>query len=266
MRIGVTGIAGRMGRSIAGLVDNDSIVQLSSGLVRSGNNYDGHDIGEFLGKESSGKVITSNIDDFFNNCDAVIDFSSPMLSMECAKKASEYNKILVCGTTGFSEEDKKNLALLAKSCVIIWSSNMSIGVNILMSLTEQVASILRDDYDIEIVEMHHKDKLDSPSGTALSLGAAAAKGRSVDIQQAGQMSRVGTDNKRQKGQIGFASMRGGDVVGDHTVIFAGSGERVELTHKASDRNVFASGAIRAAIWGSNRDPGFYFMKDVLSQK
>ena len=264
MKIGVTGITGRMGKVIANLVDSDPIVQLSTGLVRPGNNFDGADIGNFLGKENSGKIITSNIDEFFNNCQAVIDFSTPLLSLNCANKAAQTGKVLICGTTGFSEEEKRVLSACAKSCVIIWSSNMSIGVNLLMSLTEKVAAILRDDYDVEIVEMHHRDKIDSPSGTALSLGAAAAKGRSVDLKEAGQMNRTGKNNKRVRGEIGFASMRGGDVVGDHTVIFAGNGERVELTHKASTRDVFASGAVRAAIWGSNQKPGFYLMKDVLS--
>ena len=143
-------------------------------------------------------------------------------------------------------------------------ANMSIGVNLLISLTEKVSSILRDDFDIEIVEMHHKNKVDSPSGTALSLGTAAAKGRLVDIKDTAVMSRVGNDTKRKRGQIGFAALRGGDVIGDHSVVFAGEGERVELTHKATNRSVFASGAVRAAIWGTNQNPGFYLMKDVLS--
>lgn len=264
MKIGVTGITGKMGKAIARLVDEDPIVQMASGLVRVGNGFDGSDIGELLGKEKSGRLITSNVDEFFANCQAVIDFSAPALSLDCAKKASETGKVFICGTTGFSEEEKRQLTAYAESCVIVWSSNMSVGVNLLMSLAEKVASVLRDDYDIEIVEMHHKDKIDSPSGTALSLGAAAAKGRSSSLKEIGQMSRVGKDNKRKRGEIGFASMRGGDVVGDHTVIFAGNGERVELTHKASNREVFGSGAVRAAIWGSNQKPGFYLMKDVLS--
>lgn len=264
MKIGITGITGKMGRTIAKLVDQDPIAQLTAGLVREGNGFDKADIGEFLGKEASGFAITSNIDEFFANCDAAIDFSSPALSLQCAQKAAQNSKILVCGTTGFSDEEKQYLTNCAKSCVIIWSSNMSIGVNLLMSLTEKVSSILRDDYDIEIVEMHHREKVDSPSGTALSLGAAAAKGRSVDLKEVGQTSRSGPNSKRNRGEIGFAALRGGDVVGDHTVVFAGNGERIELTHKASSRDVFASGAVRAAIWGSNQKPGFYLMKDVLS--
>ena len=253
-----------MGQTIGSLVLSDEIVELASGLVRQGNNFDGVDLGEFLGQEKSGKKITSNIDEFFKSCDAIIDFSSPALSLECAQKAAQHNKILVCGTTGFSEQDKIKLAEFAKSAVIIWSSNMSIGVNLLFGLAEKVAAILHDDYDVEIVEMHHRDKVDSPSGTALSLGAAVAKGRGVDFQESAKMSRVGTNAKRVRGEIGFAALRGGDVIGDHTVVFAANGERIELTHKATNRNVFASGAIRAAIWGSKQKAGFYLMKDVLA--
>lgn len=264
MKIGITGITGRMGRTIGNLVLADPIAELTSGFVRDGNNFDGVDIGEFFGQEKSGNKITSNIDEFFKNCSAVIDFSSPALSLQCAKKAAQYNKILVCGTTGFSEEEKLQLAEYAKNCVIIWSSNMSVGVNLLFNIVEKVASILREDYDIEIVEMHHREKVDAPSGTALSLGVAAAVGRGVDFQEVAKLHRSGVNDKRQKGEIGFASLRGGDVVGDHTVIFAGDGERIELTHKASNRSVFASGAIRAAIWGSNQKPGFYLMRDVLN--
>ena len=264
MKIGVTGITGRMGRAIARIVDNDPIVQLTSGLVRRGNGFDGADIGEFLGGDPNSRQITSNINDFFAQCDAVIDFSSPVLSLQCAQLAAQHRKVFVCGTTGFSDEEKSVLRKYSKNTVVIWSSNMSIGVNLLISLTEKVSSILRDDFDIEIVEMHHKNKVDSPSGTALSLGAAAAKGRNVDLQKSAVMSRVGNETKRNRGEIGFAALRGGDVIGDHSVIFAGDGERIELTHKATDRTVFASGAVRAAIWGSNQNPGFYLMKDVLS--
>lgn len=264
MKIGVTGITGKMGKIIGQLVLDDSMVELSSGLVRKGNNFDKTDLGEFYGQENSNRIITSDIDGFFQSCDAVIDFSSPALSLECAKKAAEYNKVFVCGTTGFNDEEKLALSKYSQNCVIIWSSNMSVGVNLLLNLVEKVSAILRDNYDIEIVEMHHRDKIDAPSGTALSLGAAAAKGRGIDLKEAGNMSRHGVNAKRIKGEIGFASLRGGDVIGDHSVIFAADGERIELSHKASNRNVFASGAIRAAIWGSGKKSGFYLMKDVLA--
>ena len=264
MKIGVTGITGRMGITIANLVLQDSIAELTAALVRQGNEQDGKDLGVFLGFEESGVKITSNMAAFLNSCDAVIDFSSPALSLEIAEKCAATKKVLVCGTTGFSDAEKQKFAANSSNTVIIWSSNMSLGVNLLMNLAEKVAHILHDDFDVEIVEMHHKNKVDAPSGTALSLGAAVAQGRGVDLKEVGQTTRSGKEAKRQKGEIGFASLRGGDVIGDHTVIFAGEGERVELTHKASNRDIFAKGAIRAAIWGSVKNPGFYSMRDVLN--
>ncbi len=264
MKIGVTGITGRMGKTIASLVLQHELVELSSALIRADSQLVGSDLGEFLGFEKSGAKIVSNIDQFLQNCDAVIDFSSPALSLEMAAKCAEFKKVLICGTTGFLENEKQQFAAHAKDTVIVWSSNMSLGVNLLMNLAEKVASILHDDFDVEILEMHHKNKIDAPSGTALSLGAAISKGRNVDLQKSAVMARVGKDAKRNKGEIGFATLRGGDVIGDHSVIFAGDGERIELTHKASSRDIFAKGAIRAVIWGSAKQAGFYSMRDVLN--
>lgn len=263
MKIGVTGIRGRMGRAIATQTILDPLPELSSALTRN-ESLEGEDLGEFLGFEENNVKITTNIDQFLNNCQAVIDFSSPSYSLDIAKKCAQHKKVFICGTTGFSPEEKKELLDYAKETVIIWSSNMSLGVNLLMNLAEKVAHTLRDDFDIEIVEMHHKNKMDAPSGTALSLGAAVAKGRGVDLNISGKMARLGKDAKRTKGEIGFAALRGGDVIGDHSVIFAGEGERIELTHKASNRNIFARGAIRAAIWGSAKKAGLYSMRDVLA--
>ena len=264
MKIGVTGITGRMGRTIASQILQDPVVELASGLIRAESAVKVADLGEFLGFNKNGGKMISDLDQFIASCDAVIDFSSPALSLEIAAKCAATKKVLVCGTTGFSDEEKKAFAANAANTVIIWSSNMSLGVNLLMNLAEKVAGILHDDFDIEIVEMHHKNKVDAPSGTALSLGAAVAKGRGVDLQVVGKTTRSGTEAKREKGEIGFAALRGGDVIGDHTVIFAGEGERIELTHKASSRDIYAKGAIRAAIWGSAKQPGFYSMRDVLN--
>jgi 4-hydroxy-tetrahydrodipicolinate reductase len=264
MKIGVTGISGKMGRTIATTILQDNIVELSMGLVRKGGGLSGQNLGEFLGFEKNAARITDDMVEFVQNCDAIIDFSSPMLSLEIAKKCAEFKKILVCGTTGFDEEEKRQFASYAANTVIIWSSNMSVGVNLLMNLAEKVAGILHDDYDVEIFEMHHRNKVDAPSGTALSLGAAVAHGRGVDLKVVGNMARAGAESKREKGEIGFCALRGGDVIGDHTVVFAADGERIELTHKASNRDIFAKGAIRAAIWGSGREIGFYTMRDVLS--
>jgi 4-hydroxy-tetrahydrodipicolinate reductase len=264
MKIGVTGATGRMGETIAKLVFQHEFVELENCLVRQNSEFVNQDLGGFLGFEKNGKNLTSNLDDFVKNCDAIIDFSSPNLSLEIAQKCAENKKILVCGTTGFLEHEKQKFASYASEAVIIWSSNMSLGVNLLMNLAQKVAHTLHDDFDVEIVEMHHKNKVDAPSGTALSLGAAVAAGRGADLQQLANMARVGKEAVRKKGEIGFAALRGGDVIGDHTVIFAGDGERIELTHKASNRDIFAKGAIRAAIWGSAKEPGFYSMRDVLS--
>jgi 4-hydroxy-tetrahydrodipicolinate reductase len=264
MKIGVSAIKGKMSRTIAGLVMQDSIAELKSALVKKDSNIEGDDLGEFLGFNKNNIAITSNIEQFVKNCDAVIDFSTPSLSIEIAKNCAKFNKVFVCGTTGFDDKEREQLAQYSKDCVVIWSSNMSLGVNLLLNLVEIAAAKLHDDFDIEIVEMHHKNKVDSPSGTALSLGAAAAKGRSIDLEKSARMQRVGKDLSRNKNEIGFATLRGGDVVGDHKVIFAGSGERVEISHKASNRDIFAKGAIRAAIWGSAQKSGFYSMRDVLS--
>lgn len=264
MKIGVTGVSGRMGRAIASLVIQDAVAELAAGLVRKDGGYEGQDLGELLGFEKSDVVATANVDEFLQSCDAVIDFSSPSLSLEIAAKCAAAKKVMICGTTGFADEEKQRLASFGQQTVVVWSSNMSLGVNLLMNLAEKTAQILRDDFDVEIVEMHHNNKVDAPSGTALSLGAAVAHGRNVSLKENGVMARFGKDAKRKKGEIGFATLRGGDVIGDHTVIFAGDGERVELSHKASNRDIFAKGAIRAAIWGSAKQPGFYSMRDVLS--
>ena len=264
MKIAVTGIGGKMGRVIGSLVIKNEIAELSSGLVRSSSGLEGHDLGEFLGFDKNNILITANIDEFVKSCDAVIDFSSPSLSLEIAEKCAKYKKILVCGTTGFLEEEKQKFSNFANETVIIWSANMALGVNLLTNLVQKVAEILHDDFDVEILEMHHNKKIDAPSGTALSLGSAVAKGRGIELQTNAIMARVGKEEKRQKGEIGFATLRGGDVIGDHTVIFAGEGERIELAHKASNRDIFAKGAIRACIWASVQKAGFYSMRDVLA--
>lgn len=264
MKIGVCGITGKMGKTIATLVAQSEILDLAGGLVRKDSGYEDIDIGEFLGLNKSHTFTTADLNQFVLACDAIIDFSLPQLGLELAEKCAQNRKILVCGTTGFSESEQEKLASFGEKTVIVWSANMSLGVNLLSNLIEKAAATLHDDFDIEIVEMHHNKKIDAPSGTALLLGAAAAKGRGINLQEAGVMGRFGNDAKRKKGEIGFASLRGGDVVGDHKVIFAGNGERIELTHKAQNRDIFAKGAIRAAIWASGQKPGFYSMRNVLS--
>tara|TARA_Y100000389_G_scaffold158294_1_gene159685 strand:+ start:8267 stop:9067 length:801 start_codon:yes stop_codon:yes gene_type:complete len=263
MKIGITGINGRMGVQIAQLVYENDITEIAFGLVDKKLGLDGKNIGEITSIKNLNLDASSDIDALFENSDAVIDFSSPELSILCAKKASQHNKILVCGTTGFTEQQKQNLHIAAANTKIVYSTNMSIGVNLLMNLTEKVAKILHEDYDAEIIEMHHRYKKDAPSGTALSLGEAVANGRGLNFGEVAKRTRDGITSERTKNEIGFASLRGGDVIGDHSVIFASDGERVELTHKASNRIIYAKGAIRAAIWASGQENGLYSMRDVL---
>jgi 4-hydroxy-tetrahydrodipicolinate reductase len=263
MKIGIVGCTGRMGKALIEEIFLNSNCELSGGAVRPGSDFVGIDIGSLAGINPVGINSCGSLEALFENSDAVIDFSNPEVSMKCAAIAATQNKIHVIGTTGFSSEDKAKLADYAKKATIIWSANMSIGVNIIAALTEQVAAILDDHYDIEIVEMHHCHKVDAPSGTAILLGESAATGRKVPLADVARKSRDGIIGARPRGEIGFSTIRGGDVVGEHTVMFAGDGERIEITHKASSRKIFAKGAVRAALWAKGKKKGFYSMKDVL---
>lgn len=263
MKIGIIGCTGRMGKAIIEEIMLNSRCEISGGAVRIDSEFVGMDVGALAGIEPIGINATGSIEALFDASDAVIDFSNPAASMQAARIASDRKKIHVIGTTGFSPEDMETLKSLAKNNVIIWSANMSVGVNILLAITEQVASLLDDSYDIEILEMHHCRKIDSPSGTALALGNSAAVGRKVNLDNVEQRSRDGIIGARPRGEIGFATLRGGDVVGEHTVMFAGDGERIELTHKASNRKIFSRGAVKAALWGKDKKPGLYSMRDVL---
>ena len=254
MKIGVTGCAGRMGKMLCQAVIEAGL-ELSGGTERSESPV----IGQELGK---GKVF-ADIKELFSVSDAVLDFTAPAASVANAKAAAETGKVLVIGTTGLTEAQRAEVAEAAEKAPIVLAPNMSVGVNLLQALVEKVASILDPAYDIEIVEMHHRNKVDAPSGTALALGKAAAKGRGESLDKVACYERHGVIGARPAGEIGFATLRGGDVVGDHTVIFAGTGERIELTHKASSRAVFANGAVRAALWAAGQKAGLYSMRDVL---
>jgi 4-hydroxy-tetrahydrodipicolinate reductase len=263
MKIGVSGITGKMGQNIASAVLENNIVELSSLLVRSKQNFDSRLLFG-INPNLKPELVQEDIVQFVKNCDAVIDFSSPILSLEIAKECVVQQKILVCGTTGFNEDEINILQESAKNTQIIWSANMSIGINILLETVSKVARSLYD-FDIEILEMHHNKKIDAPSGTALMIGNKIAAARKVSLAETGKMSRFGNNCKREPGEIGFATLRGGDVIGDHKIIFAGQGERLEFSHKASNRNIFAKGALRAVIWASNKDAGrLYSMADVLA--
>lgn len=263
MKIGILGCAGRMGRMLVEAVLAAEGCALAGGTERPGGDAVGRDIGELVGRGPLGIPVVGDPGQLIAASDAVIDFTSPAATVSHAMLAATAKKVLVVGTTGLSADDEAQLARAADSTPVVYAPNFSVGVNLLMALTERAAAILGDDYDIEIVEMHHRHKVDAPSGTALGLGRAAAKGRAVPLDSVWRKSRDGHTGARPKGEIGFATLRGGDVVGDHTVMFAAEGERVELTHKASSRAVFARGAVRAAQWAHGKGPGLYTMRDVL---
>lgn len=263
MRIGVVGCAGRMGQMLVREILATPGAVLAGGSERPGAPGVGRDVAEIAGLDPAGVRVVDDPAQLFAHADAVIDFTAPAATERHAVLAAQSETALVIGTTGLSPAQQQIIVKSATHAPIIQAPNMSVGVNLLLALTEQVARALQDDYDIEIVEMHHRHKVDAPSGTALGLGLAAAAGRGAPLESLWRKSRDGHTGARPKGEIGFATLRGGDVVGDHTVIFAADGERVELTHKASNRGVFAKGAVRAAMWAGDKQPGLYSMRDVL---
>jgi 4-hydroxy-tetrahydrodipicolinate reductase len=252
-----------MGRMLVRQTLETPGVVLAAGSERPGSDLVGQDVASVAGAEPVGSAITDDPAAFVASCDAVIDFTAPALSVVHADLAAARGSVLVIGTTGLGAGDLTRLADAASGARIVRAPNMSVGVNLLMALTRTVAATLGEDYDIEIVEHHHRHKVDAPSGTALGLGEAAARGRGVDLDAVADRVRDGHTGARERGHIGFAVVRGGDVVGDHTVLFAGAGERIELTHKASDRGIYARGALRAAQWAAERPNGLYSMADVL---
>ena len=263
LRVVIAGAGGRMGRTLVALAHATPGLVVGGARERAGGDARGRDAGELAGVGALGVTISDNPLETLLNADAVIDFTTPASTVALAALAAQARVIHVIGTTGLSVEDIARIDAAARHAVVIRSGNMSLGVNLLAGLVRQVAATLGEGYDIEIVEMHHKMKVDAPSGTALMLGEAAAKGRGVDLASHAQRGRDGITGARKAGDIGFASLRGGTVVGDHTVIFAGPSERIELTHKAEDRALFAHGAVRAALWGRGQKPGHYSMADVL---
>jgi len=263
VKIGIVGCAGRMGRMLVSEIQNSDKATLAGGTEPPGSPFVGQDAAALAGAEPAGVVIGDDAEALFDISDAVINFTAPAATVVHAALAAETGTALTVGTTGLSENDFSQLKTAAERTVIVQAANFSIGVNLLLGLTEQVAGILGDDYDIEILEMHHRHKVDAPSGTALALGEAAAAGRRVDLGSVAQRVRDGITGARASGDIGFATLRGGGVVGDHTVLFASEQERVELTHKAASRAVFAAGALRATLWTEGRANGYYTMRDIL---
>ena len=263
MKIGVVGCAGRMGRMVSRCIHETVGVELAGGTEAPGAEVMGRDLGELAGLGSLDLRVTDDPAALFAVADAVIDFTAPAVSLAHAALAAKAATIHVIGTTGIDAAQQDAIRRAARDTAIVMAPNMSLGVTLLTALVQQVARMLDEDYDIEIVEMHHRRKVDAPSGTALALGQAAAAGRGVDLEAVSQRVRDGHTGARRRGDIGFATLRGGDVVGEHTVVFAAEGERLELTHKASAREVFARGAVKAALWARGKPPGLYAMDDVL---
>jgi len=263
INVGVVGCSGRMGQMLIRAIDERDDCVLAGVTERPGHGWIGQDIGTALGGAARGIAVMDDPLEVFVNCQAILDFTTPVATVEHAALAAQARLVHVIGTTGLEDEHLEKFRHAAAHAVIVRAGNMSLGVNLLTQLTRQVAKALDADFDIEIVEMHHHHKVDAPSGTALMLGEAAAAGRGVSLREVEDRARDGQTGARRRGDIGFAALRGGDVVGEHEVIFAGMGERIVLRHIATDRMLFARGAVRAALWGQGKGPGEYTMLDVL---
>ncbi len=263
MRLIVAGAGGRMGRTLIRAIAEHDGVALAGAVEAKGSAVLGRDCGELAGLGKNGIAVTTDVEALLGAADGLVDFTVPAATVAFAEVFARRGGIHIIGTTGLSGEDEKRIAAAAKKAVVVKSGNMSLGVNLLTALTRRVAKTLGPDFDIEILEMHHNKKVDAPSGTALMLGRAAAEGRGVDLAARSVRSRDGHTGARKPGDIGFAVLRGGTVTGEHSVIFAGPAERIELVHKAEDRMIFARGALHAALWARGKQPGLYSMSDVL---
>ncbi len=264
-KIGVAGCTGRVGSLICREIitqHGNLPVSLAGGTIKEGLPGEGVDIGEYLNMGKCGAEISCDPNELFSKADVVIDFTAPEAARKHAWLAAKSHTAYVIGTTGLDKNDEKELRDASKEAPIVYAPNMSVGVNMLLALVEQAAASLGDEWDIEIFEAHHRNKVDAPSGTALALGKSAAKSRDTG-DEAFEFARNGHTGERERGKIGFSVARGGDVVGEHTVSFFGEGERIELSHRAHNRTLFAKGAIRAAIWAAGQDNGLYSMRDVL---
>jgi 4-hydroxy-tetrahydrodipicolinate reductase len=263
MRLLVAGAAGRMGRVLIEIIRQTPGAHLAGAIEQPDSIAIGQDAGLLAGCGQMGVAISGDAIAAVAGADGILDFTSPQSTVELAALAAQARLVHVIGTTGLSADDLTKIEAAARHAIIVRSGNMSLGVNLLSALVKKAAQTLGPDYDVEIVEMHHRMKVDAPSGTALLLGAAAAEGRGTALEGHSIRARDGHTGLRKIGDIGFASLRGGTVIGDHKVILAGPSERIELSHIAEDRNIFARGAVQAALWGKNQKPGLYSMADVL---
>lgn len=261
--IAILGASGRMGQMLARTISDSETAKLVAAADRKGSDWIGQDLGVMGGGTANGIIVTDDVSAVFQQADVVIDFTLPVATVQHAKIAAETATALVIGTTGMDDDQLSEIADAAKSTAIVRAGNMSLGVNLVTQLTQKVAAALGEEFDIEVIEYHHNQKVDAPSGTALMLGEAAASGRGVSLNDVKDSGRDGITGVRKSGDIGFVAIRGGDIVGEHDVLFAGLGERIVLRHVATDRALFARGAVRAAIWASGQSAGEYSMLDVL---
>ena len=265
VRVGITGAAGRMGRMLAEVITQPEMsCELAAAIERPGSSLLGADMGELIGGDASGVVVTSDLASAADKIDVLIDFTVPEATLSQAAICGTNALPMVIGTTGFTDAQAAELAQSTASVAVCQSSNFAPGVNLTFKLAEAAALALGDSVDVEIVEAHHRHKIDAPSGTALSLGEAVAEALGRDLEETAIYGREGRTGARGRDTIGFSTIRAGDIVGDHTVIFAGEGERIEITHRASSRMAFAQGAVLAACWVSQQTPGRYSMQDVLA--
>lgn len=263
LRLAIAGAGGRMGRELARIVHATDGCQLAAGLEAPGSPFVGQDNGELIGVGKLGLTVSDNADQVIANCDAIIDFTVPKATLALVERTARAGRAHIIGTTGIDAVGDDAIREAAKHSVIVKTGNFSLGVNLLAALVKRAARALGEEFDIEVLEMHHRAKVDAPSGTALMLGKSAAEGREISLKDKSVRTRDGHTGPRNSGDIGFATLRGGSVVGDHTVILAGNGERLELRHVAESRELFARGAVRAAIWAARQKPGLYSIADVL---
>lgn len=263
LKLVVAGAGGRMGRMLIKSVLTHAGCRLVAAIDTASHEVQGMDAGTLAGLAPVGIRVDSDLGEALKDADGLFDFTAPEATLTFVGETAAPGAIHIIGTTGFTPAQEKELRSAVKGARVVKAGNFSLGVNLLAGLTKQVAHVLGPDYDIEISEIHHRHKVDAPSGTALMLGQAAAEGRGIELEQSSERGRNGISGPRKDGAIGFSSIRAGEVIGEHTVIFGGVSERLELKHIASDRSLFAEGAIRAAQWVRDKAPGFYSMADVL---
>jgi len=262
-RIAVMGAAGRMGKILIEAVGQAEGAKLTAAMDRPDSSLIGADAGELAAQGKIGVTLAGDLNAVLDQFDVLIDFTHPSVTLKNLEICRRAGKAMVIGTTGFSPEERQQLEAAAQEIPIVFAANYSVGVNLCLKLLDTAARVLGDDVDIEIIEAHHRHKVDAPSGTALRMGEVVANALGRDLQKVAVYGREGQTGARERETIGFATVRAGDVVGDHTVLFAADGERVEITHKASSRMTFAKGAVRAALWLQTQPAGLYDMQDVL---